>query len=156
MTDKKLTELTALVVEQSAQLSGAIQSERSTSSDLLRAVVESIRPALRALSSRLEDGSLPLRGCVLIRCATDDKPCVSLVLMEDGGFLRLTGPRDNGSWSWTDLTDAEVVREYALSECTEAIRTKLEEYARGNAGRTAKKALDKAERLRAITVLLKQ
>jgi hypothetical protein len=45
---------------------------------------------------------------------------------------------------------------YPIAECVDAIRAKLEEYANGNAGRTAQKALAKAERLRAITVLLKQ
>jgi hypothetical protein len=151
MTDK-LEHLAELVARQATDLEDSIRQERASGGELLTAVVESIRPALRALSSKL--GPTPIRGAVLIH---DDRvPRVALVLTEAGQFLRLTGPDTVGAYSWLDLSAEVTALHYPIAECVDAIRLKLEEYASGNAGRTAKKAFAKAEQLRALTVLLKQ
>jgi hypothetical protein len=140
----QLSSLAAKVGEQSDELAAAICAEREACATVVEAVVEVVRPALRAMSSKLGED---LRGVVLDTC--DD---TLLILTEEGALIE-----------YLNLNDIEHVHPisarramdmYTLSDCVSVLTEKLTQYANGAAGRTALKARARAERLRALCLLL--
>jgi hypothetical protein len=143
---QKLTDLATKVSGLSDELGAAISTEREARASVLAAVIEAVRPALRALSSKIGDGDL--RGVVL----DEDDEGVSLILTEEGTLVQRIGaiesltPISPRHALDMDITD--------LSTCVEALTEKLTQYANGAAGHTALKARARAERLRALCLLL--
>lgn len=177
MTDK-IKALTESVAAQAEKLDASIAEERAAEAGLLEAVIVSVRPALRALSNRLlerrettADGVLtvsflPFRGLVLVnneQAVNGKWEGASLVVVEDGGLVELiVGGHYSVSaagsllqWAFRGLTPAAAAKRYSVRACVEVLAEKLTEYANGNAGKTAAKAMAQADRLRAVITLLK-
>ena len=179
MTDK-IKNLADVVAAQSKTLDNSIAAEREAEASLLEAVIENVRPALRALSSRLMERRevtgngevltvtfLPFRGLRLVdneRLASDGKyDGASLAVAEDGTLTELivgghqSGPGGGSlqQWAYRTLTPDAAAKRYSVRACIDTLVNKLEEYADGNATKTAAKATAQVARLRAVITLLK-
>lgn len=187
---RRIQELTSTVVEQSAELDGAIAAERHGRAELLRQTIDIVRPALNALSSKLwaartydvllyetQTSYFTFRGIELYdgtlrRALVHESDGTSsgeyrgtVVLLDAKGQLYLGDV--SGEWSEAtnqdqrqrtaaEATYLDVVTRVPLHQCVEAIVRALEAYASGNAQKVAARARRMAERLSAISVLLRE
>ncbi|HRY43420.1 MAG TPA: hypothetical protein P5164_05680 [Thermoanaerobaculia bacterium] len=184
-----LASLAANVAAQHDEMTVAMEEERAAEERLLGQLVEAVRPALRALSSRLlasertfwpdnvstatekdyhEDRGVRLAGSGPER----DHPRANrgaiegldLVLLDDGTFARLDW---SGHWSrWQGEEDLEestlarvslrdVVDGWDVDQLAAALHERLEAQMTGRAPKRTASARQRAEKLAAVSSLLK-
>lgn len=178
MTDRILTELAVqargVAVASDAHIS-ALADKRTASAELLTAVVEAVRPALRAVSSRIiiarvtsgagmTDTTLDEPGLYL--ASTGPAPATpgkaDLFLCREGSFV-LLGYDDEvevgGVKRWkaavVELGVHDVIEMFPLAVVMDAIARALAAQASSNTPRRTKQIEDQAARLRALVTLVR-
>lgn len=175
----KLAQLNAQargIADVTAAADAAIADKKTASVELLDQVVDAVRPALRALSSRITiarstsstgtttDKTLDEPGLYL--ASTGPAPATpgkaDLFLCREGSFV-LLGYDDEvevgGVRRWqaavVELASRDVVDMFPLPVVLDAIARAMAEQVNGNSARRTKQIVDQAARLRALVTLVR-
>lgn len=188
MNIENISELATKAANLHETLQTSIAVERDAEAAILTQVIDSVRPALKAICSKhyltcvthwpdtirsVAAYSNPFKGLSLTPFGPErDYPNASrgeyeskdLVLLDTGDLARIEWSGHWSSWQgersqYTGelcmISIRESMNHWLLSDCVTAIQTALQKYVDGNAEKVAKRAQAQAEKLQALSKLIR-
>lgn len=135
----------------------AFEVERSAAVKLLALAVSAVRPAFDALAVRQQFFGPDSLLVVPVGSKTKGEESRKLYLTPSCGFLEATYAYRAGAWAivgLTDVTYAHVADRYEVEKLVATLARLCSGVASGNALKRAGEARQRAERLRAVAVIL--
>lgn len=158
-TLEELARKAAAVAEQRRIQDEAVEKERRARVELLDAIVASVKPAMRALSSLVtlydvaDEPTGEFHGVELVVDGTD-----KLFLRADATWVHGYTESSHGLtfWRYEVRTSGDVLQlGFDINQIARRLSELLDQQLTGNAGSRIESANEKAEKLRAVTTLFK-
>jgi hypothetical protein len=136
-----------------SEMSAAFETENDAKADLLEQIIEEVLPALHALSSDQGDVTYSSRLGYMLRGVTlpSNSGSPHIVLTEDGRLLAMSSP--TSPTRYLDKRDA--ARHLKPAAVLDRLNKLLDQQLNGKAARRSEQAIRIADKLDAITTLLR-